>query len=326
MTKNINPGLARMAPNIEKEKEFMIVQKRKRRVKLLMAGVMVSLSILSIPVKATMSEESPPQETEEAETEEETETENTEEDEESEIAAPKVQNKDAKEEKDTEPAIRDDLPKNIQDGELNNSGKAEVHEGNGYLLLEVYPHAQINNHPIYISFFNDTTYEEYNFMLDQKNKYCMTTELPAGFYIIEDGGSIYDTKGLFQPEHKQFQIEAGSSSYVEVGIGITPNQEGIYEGDTSLIDVAVIGEDGTVKEPSLQPQTGAENEGDGTGVTMLEQEQLQEEGSIESLGPEQVQKKKEHRMGLTGKVFATILTILVLIGAGAFAMKMKNDQ
>lgn len=313
----------------------MIKNHSKRRLFALLTTMTAAMALTVIPVKATLSTESPPDQ--ELETQEEpnktedavdgSETEMLEEgsDEElqSETETPSTTDTDEEEE---EPQLRDDLPGNLKDAELNNTGKAEVHEGNGYLLMEIHPHPSINGQPIYISFFDDTSYEEYNYILYPRDKYCMTCELPAGFYIVESGGSIYDTKGLFQPERKQFQIQAGTSAYIEIGVGIVANYEGSYEGDTSLIDVATVNEDGTVTNPEGELIGQKDENGNTQDITMIEQEQLQEEGTIESLGPQQIQEKQNHQRGIAGKIFGTVFTILVLLGAAAIAMKMRNDR
>ena len=130
----------------------------------------------------------------------------------------------------------------IQDGQVNEAGTAVVKKGNGYLTVVAHVNADITD-TVYIQFFNKDTYQEYAYYLYAINDYKTNIELKAGNYMISGGGVIEDTKGLYPIEEKEFVIQPANATYLEVGIGVEPNQMGVYN-EAQTIEVITEDEEG----------------------------------------------------------------------------------
>lgn len=105
-----------------------------------------------------------------------------------------------------------------EEGETNFQETTSIKVGYGYVTIQALPEPIIHQ-TLFIEFFNIHTYEEYAFDLYEKNDYKTCIELPAGIYLISNGGVPNDFKYEFPPELKQFVVEPNVSSYVSFTVG-----------------------------------------------------------------------------------------------------------
>ncbi len=219
-------------------------------------------------------------------------------------------------EEETEPdgEMRDDLPDNIMESELNNTGTAQVQSGNGFVLLKAHVHPAIDGQVMFVTFFNTATYDEYSYYLYPYNDYAMTVEMPAGWYLICDGGFPKDVRGYYPIESKSFRVDLAKSTQVEFGIGVRQEDDYAYAGDDTKaeqqIDVATIDENGNVVPP------------EDSGLQLLDngQKEVDQIQGTEAV-KEEVPKKKSPILTIVSFLF----TVLV-VGGGIFIVyKVRQD-
>ena len=184
----------------------------------------------------------------------------------------------------------------IKDGEVNNTGTAIVSEGNGYLTIEAKVNAEISD-TVYVQFFNIKTYEEYAYYLYAVNDYKTSVELPAGSYIVSDGGLPYDTKGLYRIEEKQFVIKPSEPTFLEIGIGMEANQLGVYDTEETEIVTEI-----------------------------YTQEEMKEIAPIEPVAESQVESDMPKVKIKWKNIATTALSLLVLFGIMIYIIKKKEGN
>lgn len=116
----------------------------------------------------------------------------------------------------------------------------------------------------YINLINMNTYEEYQIVLYEANKWSTTVSLPDAAYIMDTSGLVTDSAKRYWTERLRFNVTAGSStvqtllfndSLVETTVettdaelesikaetGIEENESTVYETETSAETVAETG-------------------------------------------------------------------------------------
>lgn len=106
----------------------------------------------------------------------------------------------------------------ITNGETDFKESTTIKVGYGYVTFQALPEPGIHQ-TLYLDVLNIHTYETFAMKLYEKNEYKTCLELPAGVYIMTNGGVPNDFTYAYPPELKEFEVEANTSSYVSFTVG-----------------------------------------------------------------------------------------------------------
>ena len=111
--------------------------------------------------------------------------------------------------------------KNLSDTEevvYDEDGNPIVEYGNGFITIKAIVQPEIQQ-ACYVQFANITTSNIYEFVLSEKNDFAMSGQLPAGSYMVYDGGIKTDYISQYPAAGANFEVVAGSAIVVPITIG-----------------------------------------------------------------------------------------------------------
>ena len=212
-----------------------------------------------------------------------------------------------------------DVGMEIQDGEINTTGEATIQKGNGYISMRAYCAASINE-TIYVKFMDLSSYKYYAYYLYPLNDFKTCMEVPAGNYIIVDGGPLYDTTNLYPVEEKSFQVQPNGATYVEFGVGMEPNRAGVYEEETEEIKI-------NLESVEVDEETGEETLVTEENVTKIgKTEEIVE--NIESIDsePKSDVVVPKYRKSRILSLLITIGGLFLIFGIILFILKKHKEE